>query len=192
MSAEVPVRAVGAVEGRSVGACSWFMLALERVECTVGVARVPLWRCSRTLFRVVTETEPLQTLRFYSPVLRALESACSFAPHAPSLSLLPTCVLHRQGCTRGAKRASKRQRHRQAQNDQGKPPWGQPHTTKQSGPDQTNYTREGNHKELTERQSTRHPRRALAGPPAEHGHQYGYTAARHYGRCYSSLCIVLH
>ena len=33
-------------------------------------------------------------------------------------------VLHRQGRTSGAKRASKSQRHRQAQNYQGKPPWG--------------------------------------------------------------------
>ena len=67
----MPVRTVGAVVGRSVGACSLFMPALERVECTVGVARVPLWRCSRTLFRAVTETEPLLTLRFYSPALHA-------------------------------------------------------------------------------------------------------------------------
>ena len=36
--------------GRSVGACSWFIPALERVQHAVGVARVPLWQRSRNPF----------------------------------------------------------------------------------------------------------------------------------------------
>ena len=43
------------------------------------------------MFRAVTETAPLLTLHFYSPALRAPGPVWSFAPCAPSLSLL--CML---------------------------------------------------------------------------------------------------
>ena len=85
------MRTVGAVEGRCVGACSLFMPALVRVECTVGVARVPLWRCSTNPFPSRHRYRASANFALLQPCFACPWSWLVLCTLAPSLSLL--CML---------------------------------------------------------------------------------------------------